>query len=49
MQVAYGSIKRLQKSIEEGIITKETLIITSDEEGTAEVYFYDKFGKLTYQ
>ncbi len=46
MKVAYGSLKRLQKSIEEGIITKETLIITSDEDSVAEIYFYDKDGKL---
>ena len=46
MKLAYGSIKKIQDAINLGTIKPGTLIITSDEDGTGELFFYDNEKKL---
>ena len=46
MKLAYGSIKKIQDAINLGTIKPGTLIITSDENGTGELFFYDCVSKL---
>lgn len=46
IRVAYGKKESIQAAILSGAIPKESIIFTSDNEDTTEIFFYDAFGSL---
>ena len=44
--VAYADKNKIQNSIAQGAIPAESLIITNNEEGKAELSYYDENGNL---
>lgn len=46
IRVAYGKKENIQAAILSGAIPKDSIIFTSDQEETTEIFFYDAFGSL---
>ena len=46
IRVAYGKKENIQAAILSGAIPKDSIIFTSDNEDTTEIFFYDAFGSL---
>lgn len=46
IRVAYGKKENIQAAILNGSIPKDSIIFTSDNEETTEIFFYDAFGSL---
>ena len=44
--VAYANKDKIQNSISQGVIPAESLIVTNNEEGKAELSYYDEKGNL---
>lgn len=44
--IAYANKDKIQNSIAQGVISAESLIITNNEEGKAELSYYDENGNL---
>lgn len=46
IRVAYGKKENIQDAILNGAIPKDSIIFTSDNDDTTEIFFYDAFGSL---